>query len=100
MLVDSGADFSLIPKDLGIALGYELAHAEHLSQAEGIGGSVEYALREIEIQQDSYSFTAPVAWMQTEAYQDGIDGREVVFDFFDIEFKQADEKILFKKREP
>jgi hypothetical protein len=25
-------------------------------------------------------------------------GREVVFDLFDIEFKQAEEKILFKKR--
>jgi hypothetical protein len=37
MLVDSGADFSLIPKDLGLLLGYELAVAETLSQAEGIG---------------------------------------------------------------
>jgi len=58
MLVDSGADFSLIPEDLGIILGYELAVAETLSQAEG----------------------------------------EIVFDLFDVEFKQADEKIIFKKR--
>ena len=98
MLVDSGADFSLIPRDSGIVLGYELAHAEHLNQAEGIGGSVKYVLRDIEIQLDSYTFTAPVAWMQTEAYQDVLLGREVVFDLFDIEFKQADEKIVFKKR--
>ncbi|KHD07706.1 hypothetical protein PN36_15910 [Candidatus Thiomargarita nelsonii] len=98
MLVDSGADFSLIPKDLGLILGYELAVAETLSQAEGIGGSVNYALRNIEIQLDSYTFTAPVAWMQTEAYQDVLLGREVVFDLFDVEFKQADEKIIFKKR--
>jgi len=99
MLVDSGADFSLIPRDLGLVLGYELAVAEHLSQAEGIGGSVKYALRDVEIQLDSYTFTAPVAWMQTEAYQDVLLGREVVFDLFDIEFKQADEKIVFKKRD-
>jgi hypothetical protein len=98
MLVDSGADFSLIPKDLGLLLGYELAHAESLSQAEGIGGSVKYVLRDIEIQLDSYTFTAPVAWMQTEVYQDVLLGREVVFDLFDVEFKQADEKIVFKKR--
>jgi hypothetical protein len=26
-------------------------------------------------------------------------GREVVFDLFDIEFKQAEEKILFKYRQ-
>jgi hypothetical protein len=98
MLVDSGADFSLIPKDLGLILGYELAIAETLSQAEGIGGCVSYALRNIEIQLDSHIFTAPVAWMQTEAYQDILLGREVVFDLFDVEFKQADEKIVFKKR--
>jgi hypothetical protein len=99
MLVDSGADFSLIPRNLELVLGYELAVAEHLSQAEGIGGSVKYALRDIEIQLDSYTFTAPVAWMQTEAYQDVLLGREVVFDLFDIEFKQADEKIVLKKRD-
>ncbi len=98
MLVDSGADFSLIPKNLGMILGYELAVAERLSQAEGIGGYVEYALREIEIQLDSHIFTAPVAWMQTDAYQDILLGREVIFDLFDVEFKQADEKIIFKKR--
>ena len=98
MLVDSGADFSLIPKDLGLILGYELAVAETLSQAEGIGGCVSYALRNIEIQLDSHIFTAPVAWMQSEAYQDILLGREVVFDLFDVEFKQADEKIFFKKR--
>ncbi len=99
MLVDSGADFSLIPKELGQILGYELAVAETLNQAEGVGGSISYALRNIEIQLDSYTFTAPVAWMQTEAYQDVLLGREVVFDLFDVEFKQANEKILFKKRE-
>ena len=100
MLVDSGADFSLIPKDLGLILGYELAVAETLSQAEGIGGCVNYALRNVEIQLDSHIFTAPVAWMQTEEYQDVLLGREVVFDLFDVEFKQADEKIVFKKRTP
>jgi len=38
--------------------------------------------------------------MQTEAYQDVLLGREVVFDLFDVEFKQADEKIVLKKRTP
>jgi hypothetical protein len=55
-------------------------------------------LRDVEIQLDSYTFTVPIAWMQTEVYQDILLGREVVFDLFDIEFKQADEKIVFKKR--
>jgi hypothetical protein len=91
-------DSRFFPKNLGMILGYELAVAERLSQAEGIGGYVEYALREIEIQLDAHTFTAPVAWMQTDAYQDILLGREVVFDLFDVEFKQAEEKIIFKKR--
>jgi len=38
--------------------------------------------------------------MQTDAYQDVLLGREMVFDLFDVEFKQADEKIVLKKRTP
>jgi hypothetical protein len=98
MLVDSGADFSLLPKQLGLDLGYDLATGELVNQAEGVGGHVDYVLRYIEIQLDSHTFTVPIAWVQTETCEDVILGREVVFDLFDIEFKQAEEKILFKKR--
>ncbi len=98
MLVDSGADFSLIPKQLGLDLGYELALGEPMNKAEGIGGSVDYVLRTVEMQLDSHIFNALVAWVQTEGCEDIILGREVVFDLFDIEFKQANEKIIFKKR--
>jgi len=98
MLVDSGADFSLIPKPLGLELGYELSLGELVSKAEGIGGGVDYVLRNIEMQLDSHTFTAPVAWVQTDGCEDIILGREVVFDLFDIEFKQAEESIIFKKR--
>ncbi|MDB9459340.1 hypothetical protein PN473_13145 [Dolichospermum circinale CS-545/17] len=47
---------------------------------------------------DNYTFSAPVAWLQNEDCQEVLLGREVVFDLFDIEFKQAEEKILFKYR--
>lgn len=97
MLVDSGADFTLIPKDIGLALGYSLSESEPFSKAEGIGGIVEYVLRNIEIKIDSHSFMAPMAWIQTKECSDIILGREVVFDIFNIEFLQAEEKIIFKK---
>jgi hypothetical protein len=42
MLVDSGADFSVISKELGITLGYTQAPGEALHQAQGIGGNVDY----------------------------------------------------------
>ncbi len=98
MLVDSGADFSVISKELGIALGYTQAPGEALNQADGVGGSVDYFLRNVEMAIDSQKFTAPVAWVQTEACEEILLGRERVFDWFDIEFKQAEETIIFKYR--
>jgi hypothetical protein len=35
---------------------------------------------------------------QTDFCDEILVGREVVFDLFDIEFKQADERIIFKWR--
>jgi hypothetical protein len=98
MLVDSGADFSLISKELGSKLGYVKSPGETLSQAEGVGGSVNYLLRDVEIEIDSHLIVAPVAWLQAAEYEEVILGREVVFDCFDIEFKQAEETIVFKFR--
>jgi hypothetical protein len=98
MLVDSGADFSVISKELGIALGYTQAPGEALNQADGVGGSVDYFLRNLSMGIDSKKFTAPVAWVQTEACEEILLGRESVFDLFDIEFKQAEETIIFKYR--
>jgi hypothetical protein len=55
-------------------------------------------LRQIEIELDGHTFTAPVAWPQTDFCQKILLGREVVFDLFDLEFKQAEERIIFKWR--
>lgn len=98
MLVDSGADFSLIPKSLGIKLGYVKAPGETLNQAEDIGGFVAYLLRDVEMIIDSQVITAPIAWLQTDDCDEILLGREIVFDCFDIEFKQAEEIITFKYR--
>ncbi len=98
MLVDSGADFSLITKQLGLDLGYTTALGEVPGKAEGIGGSINYLLRNVEITIDAYTFTAPVAWVQSDECEELILGREVVFDRFNIEFRQADEEIIFTWR--
>lgn len=98
MLVDSGSDISLITLYLGTDLGYTLSQGEVLSNGEGVGGSVQYVLRQVEMQIDDYTFSAPVAWLQNEDCQEVLLGREIVFDLFDIEFKQAEEKIIFKYR--
>lgn len=98
ILVDSGAELSLITKKLGRDLGCAKAGGEINSQAEGVGGSIEYLLREVEMELEGHTFMAPVAWAQTDNCEEMLLGREVVFDLFDIEFKQAEEIIIFKWR--
>ncbi|NMG18548.1 retropepsin-like domain-containing protein [Brasilonema bromeliae] len=100
ILVDSGAELSLISLKVGQDLGYALADAESALLAETIGGRVEYVLRNVEMTIDGHSFLAPVAWLQTNTGGEQLLlGREVVFDKFNIEFRQADEQIIFKWRE-
>jgi hypothetical protein len=68
--------------------------------AEGIGGIVEYVLRNIAMKIDDYTFIAPFALLQDKKSLDEmILGREVVFEQFDIEFRQAEERIIFKWRD-
>jgi Family of unknown function (DUF5678)/Aspartyl protease len=99
ILVDSGADFCLMPKQLGIDLGYEVSIEEVASKAEGVGGEVEYVLRRVAVSIDGYSLTVPIAWIQTDDAVECLLGREVIFDRFDIEFKQRDRQIVFKHRD-
>ncbi|WP_310414152.1 aspartyl protease family protein [Chamaesiphon sp. OTE_8_metabat_110] len=98
ILVDSGADFCLMPKQLGIDLGYRVGGEEVMSKAEGVGGEVDYVLRRVELSIDSHTLTVPIAWLQTDDAVECLLGREVVFDKFDIEFKQRDRQIIFKYR--
>jgi Family of unknown function (DUF5678)/Aspartyl protease len=100
MLVDSGAELSLISLKVGQDLGYALADAEPTLLAETIGGRVEYVLRNAEMKIDGHNLIAPVAWLQTNTGGEQLLlGREVVFDKFNIEFRQAEEKIIFTWRE-
>ena len=98
ILVDSGADFCLMPKQLGMDLGYKVDAQEVMSKAEGVGGEVDYVLRRVDLSIDSHTLTVPIAWLQTDDAVECLLGREVVFDKFDIEFKQSDRQIIFKYR--
>ena len=100
MLVDSGAEVSLITHKIGRDLGYALADSESTLLAETIGSTVEYVLRNVEMTINDRTLIAPVAWLQQETGGEQLLlGREVVCDRFDIEFKQAEEKIVFTWRE-
>ncbi len=100
MLVDSGADISVVNNEFGRLLGFEKTPHEVKLEAEGIGGSVSYLLRTADIDINGHTFECRFAWLEDTRIPDMIIGRENVFDLFDIEFKQADEQIIFTKRNP
>ncbi len=95
MLIDSGADCSLISYATGLELGLSLSPLEDTLEARGIGGNVDYVIRKIEITIDNHTLQAPVAWVQNQECTDEIIGRLIVFDYFNIEFRQSEEKIVF-----
>jgi hypothetical protein len=99
MLIDSGADGSLISYQTGLELGLRLADGETRQEARGVGGGIiNYVWRDIQITIDGHALKVPTAWVIEGENQENIIGRQLVFDVFDIEFKQADETIVFKYR--
>jgi hypothetical protein len=98
MLVDSGADISTISLQVGQELGLAQFEDEVVDLAAGVNGTVEYVLRKVKMTVEGHSFTAPIAWLLDPNCEELLLGREVVFDQFDIEFKQKEETILFKLR--
>ncbi|PIX36265.1 MAG: hypothetical protein COZ59_02030 [Bacteroidetes bacterium CG_4_8_14_3_um_filter_31_14] len=61
MLVDSGADCSLIPKSIGKEMGLNLADAETIQFAKSIGGVVKYVMRDFELTIDNHSCYAKIS---------------------------------------
>jgi hypothetical protein len=98
MLVDSGADFSVVDYETGEMLGFQISTGELPNAGEGVGSVIEYVMREVTVTLEGHTFKAGVAWLLDENIVEAILGREVIFDLFDIEFKQADEEVIFKWR--
>ena len=97
MLMDSGADVTVISHKIGLELGLELEKGEELVSLSGAVGNFPIVYRSIQIQiGDSQPFLAKVAWSQIEVAN--VLGRIDVFDRFDIELKQAESTLIFKER--
>jgi hypothetical protein len=95
MLVDSGADISLISKSAGATLGLLRSEEEDMLTAQGIGGSVSYLMRRITVEIDGFSVSTGVAWCQNEEITDMILGRKDVCDAFNVEFRQSERRVIF-----
>jgi hypothetical protein len=96
MLVDSGADLSLFPKQLGLDIGLSTTQGDIVYEATGVGGNIQYVLRQVEMIVAETLLTTPVAWLQSDLDTDVLLGRGVIFDMFDIEFKQTSREIVFR----
>jgi hypothetical protein len=99
MTVDSGAEVSLVSREIGDLLGFTVSLGEELETGVGVGGEIEYVTRSLDLTINGHTFKAPVAWILTENTNAPLLlGREVVFDSFDIKFVQAEERIEFEWR--
>ena len=96
MLVDSGADITFINYNTGISIGFTRTLGDKIEQAEGVGGDVPHILKNIEVEIDGYRFQVEVGWCIDEDIDDLLLGRQDVFDFFNVEFRQSESRIVFK----
>lgn len=98
LLVDSGADISLVTHEFGKRLGFQRTAQDVVMKAQGVGSSIAYLMKKVAITVEGITFDNHFAWVQDDSIEDMILGREVVFDLFDITFKQAEETIIFQPR--
>ncbi len=96
MVIDSGADVSIIPKTEGENLGFHIEEGEKVENVNGIGGQTPVVHRTIRFKIGPEIITARIAWALTDDIPP-ILGRETIFDIFDIEFRQTNKKVIFKK---
>ncbi|MEW5759129.1 MAG: hypothetical protein AB1755_06690 [Candidatus Omnitrophota bacterium] len=96
MIVDSGADISIIPKSEGDLLGFRIEEGEEVKDISGIGGQIPILYRTVDMFIGAENMKIKVAWALVDDLPP-ILGREDIFDNFNIEFRQKDKKIIFHK---
>lgn len=95
MVVDSGADVSLIPRSLGDFLNLKLI-GDEIKELRGIGeGTIPYVIKKVELQIGSSRLKSRIGVALIEEVP-FILGRLDVFDAFNIEFKQKQQEIIFR----
>lgn len=91
--IDSGADYTLIPYQMGRFLGLEKISSE-VKEIGGIGGIIGVRFSLIPMKIETHQFNCTIAWAQIE-HVPFLLGRENVFEHFDINFQQRNKKTIF-----
>ena len=98
MLLDSGADLSLIPYSVGEAIGLE-PDMSRRSEIQGVGeGSVPYILSRVQISIGATKVPVRIGWTLIEEVPLLL-GRLDVFRHFAIEFRTFENEILLRAQQ-
>lgn len=92
--IDSGADVTLIPLSLGKLIGLTLDENK-VEQIGGIRGSVPVTYHKIQAKIGGVELLIQIAWALIEEVPPLL-GRESIFDYFHITFKQSQGIIIFE----
>ena len=91
--IDSGADFTVIPYQVGQYLGL-LSQGQTIREVQGINGAVGVVYAPLTMTLGGISFPVEVAWAQLE-HVPLLLGRKDVFDRFEIVFRQSQGVVQF-----
>ena len=98
-LVDSGADISVIPKEVAEVLGLDLSG--EIQPALGVGGSIKtvpsHVSLVVERGHERYRLNIPIKVALDQQDIPPILGRTGFFEEFEITFNELEEKIYLKK---
>lgn len=100
-LLDSGADVSVISKDLAELLKLDLK--KDVRKSFGIGGPVNSVESEVKLtiekDHEKYSFKIPLLVILDEYSLPPLLGRNGFFNHFKISFDQENQKVILKKNQ-
>jgi len=102
-LLDSGADNTVVPKDLADLLGLQVESTD--IETGGIGGKVKVKKSRLRFalkgDRETYQLDVPALVLQdSSADVPLLLGRNGFFEQFHITFRQNEEKIILKKKSP
>lgn len=85
MLIDTGADISLVPKSIGTYLGFRKEQNEKGTTITGIGGTVRIFYRPLTMKLGRWEFQTTVGWAENDDAP-LVHGRFGVLNRFKVEF--------------
>lgn len=98
LIVDSGADISLVDSVVAEALQLEPPTPEELYTIEGVGAGTSVYYRQIQMTIGEYTFPCRIGIIPSNN-QIRVLGQADIFDFFGIEFRRFEAKVIFTHKD-